>query len=138
MVGEQLFVEKVIIDWSNYPTGVYFLTVYGIAKGCRSETLRYKIVITECSTIYIPSSFTPNDDKINDTWYPIGEGWESIEVLVFNRWGELIFQSDDINGFWDGKYKLNYVQNDVYVYKVTWNGVRSGPEVFYGKVTVVR
>lgn len=138
--GQQLFGEKVVVDWSNYPTGTYFLTVYGIANGCRSETLRYRIIVTECSTIYIPSSFTPNDDRINDTWYPIGEGWESIEVLVFNRWGELIFESNDIHGFWDGSYKKGYpyVQNDVYIYKVTWKGVRNKAEVFYGKVTVVK
>jgi gliding motility-associated-like protein len=137
--GQLLSSQNPVIDWFDYPNGTYLLTVYGIADGCKSNILKYQIIVEGCSSIYIPSSFTPNDDGINDTWYPIGEGWEKIEVMVFNRWGELIFESKDLNGYWDGSYKNTIVvQNDVYVYKVTWKGIKNSQQVFYGKVTLIR
>ena len=136
---EQLYGQKVIIDWTEYGIGTYTLTVFGIANGCRSLTLRYTIIVTECSTIYIPSAFTPNGDGLNDTWFPIGDGWEEIEVLIFNRWGELIFESHNPKGFWDGTYlgKPIIVQNDIYVYKVTWKGFGNPLQAFYGNLTIV-
>jgi gliding motility-associated-like protein len=136
--GQEIIGQNPIINWFDYPSGNYLLTVYGIANGCVSNELKLLIIVEGCSTIYIPSSFTPNDDGINDTWYPIGEGWEKIEVLIFNRWGELIFESKDIDGFWNGTYKQNIIQDDVYLYKVTWKGIRNKEQIFYGKVTLIR
>ena len=135
--GEHLFTQNPVIDWYNYPTGTYVLTVYGIANGCVSNTLKYQIIVEGCSSIYIPSSFTPNNDGINETWFPIGEGWETIEVNVFNRWGELIFYSNDIYGFWDGTYDGKLVENDVYVYQVIWKGIKNPLQVFYGKIVLI-
>lgn len=138
--GQSLFGQKPIIDWGRYEPGTYVLSVYGVANGCTSETLKYLIIVQECASIYIPSSFTPNYDGTNDTWYPIGEGWETIEVTIFNRWGELIFESNDLEGSWDGTYMGNpeVVQNDVYVYHILWKGVRSPIQSFYGRVTLIK
>ena len=66
-----------------------------------SDPLRYKVYVGECSSIYVPNAFTPNADGTNDTWFPIGVGWESIEVLVFDRWGVLVFRSVDPKGQWN-------------------------------------
>jgi gliding motility-associated-like protein len=136
--GQELVGQNPVIDWFNYPSGNYSLTVYGVANGCVSNELKLLIIVEGCSSIYIPSSFTPNGDGINDVWYPIGEGWEKIEVLIFNRWGELIFQSNNLDGFWDGTYQKNIVQNDVYLYKVVWKGVKNPLQNFYGKITLIR
>ena len=128
------------VDWDSYSIGEHIITVYGITEGCRSLPVSYKVFIDECSCIYIPNTFTPNDDGDNDTWYPVGVGWEWIEVTVFNRWGEMVFQSRDIKGTWIGNFRLGnyYVQNDVYVYKVTWKGYNKEPEIIFGHVSVIR
>ena len=138
--GSYHFGQTLSVDWSTYPPGEHNITVYGVTDGCRSLPVRYKVYIAECSSIYIPNAFTPNADGINDIWFPQGTGWESIEVLVFDRWGELVFKSIDLKGQWIGNFRGGdyYVQNDVYEYKVTWKGVDHEPEIIFGHVTVVR
>jgi gliding motility-associated-like protein len=138
--GVYYFGQTLTVDWSTYTSGFHTITVYGFSDGCKSLPVSYKVFIGECSTIYIPNAFTPNADGINDTWFPIGEGWESIEVLVFDRWGELVFKSVDPKGQWIGNFRGGdyYVQIDVYEYKVTWKGYDKEPEVIFGHVTVVR
>lgn len=132
--------QTLSIDWSEFRPGVHTISVFGTAGGCRSSSVSYQVSIDECSTIYIPNAFTPDADGINDTWFPIGTGWEWIEVQVFDRWGILIFESTDIDGQWIGNFKGGeyYVQNDVYEYKVTWKGHKREPETLFGHVTVVR
>lgn len=132
--------QTLSVDWSTFNPGTHTITVFGTAGGCRSMPVTYKVSIDECSTIYIPNAFTPNADGINDIWYPIGTGWEWIEVLVFDRWGVLVFNSNDIEGEWIGNFRGGdyYVQNDVYDYKVTWKGHKKEPETIFGHVTVVR
>ena len=102
--------------------------------------MEFRVFIGECSSIYIPNAFTPNADGFNDIWYPQGTGWESIEVLVFDRWGVLVFKSVELKGEWIGNFRGGdyYVQNDVYEYKVTWKGIDNEPEIIFGHVTVVR
>jgi gliding motility-associated-like protein len=138
--GVYHFGQTLTINWSTYQPGIHTITVYGKADGCRSEPMTFKVHVGECSSIYIPNAFTPNADGFNDTWYPQGTGWEWIEVLVFDRWGELVFKSVDPKGQWIGNFRDGdyYVQNDVYEYKVTWKGIDHEPQIIFGHVTVVR
>jgi gliding motility-associated-like protein len=138
--GVYHFGQTLTVNWQTYSPGVHIITVYGKSEGCRSNPMTFKVYIGECSSIYIPNAFTPNGDGFNDKWYPQGTGWESIEVLVFDRWGELVFQSVDLKGVWIGNFRGGdyYVQNDVYEYKVTWKGIDQDLEVIFGHVTVVR
>ena len=132
--------QTLTVNWETYSPGLHTIKVYGKTDECRSEPMEFKVFIGECSSIYIPNAFTPNDDGFNDTWYPQGMGWESIEVLVFDRWGVLVFKSVDPKGQWIGNFRGGdyYVQNDVYEYKVTWKGIDQEPEIIFGHVTVVR
>jgi len=139
--GVLQFGQQLTINWQNYDPGEHTLLVYGFVGECRSAPLSYKVFLSGCSTIYIPNVFTPSGkDGINDTWYPIGTGWRGIQVMVFDRWGELVFESTDINGQWIGNFRGGeyYVQNDVYVYKVIWTNHEYETETIYGHVTVVR
>ncbi len=68
---------------------------------------------------YIPSAFTPNGDGINDSFGVKGEGIGVFKLQIFNRWGELVFESDDIYKFWDGTYQGERITStDVFVYQV--------------------
>jgi gliding motility-associated-like protein len=68
----------------------------------------------------MPTGFTPNGDNLNDIFKPIGEGIDPKNYLfmVFNRWGEKLFETDDLNIGWDGKYNGNPVQTDTYIWKI--------------------
>ena len=66
--------------------------------------------------IFIPNSFTPNGDDENEFLVIKGNNVLSFEISIYNRWGELMYYTDNINDFWDGKYKNNIVPEGAYSY----------------------
>lgn len=64
-------------------------------------------------TLYLPNAFTPNGDGLNDQFNVVGEGIKKIEISVYNRWGNLVYQSNN-QVSWDGTYKGDLVPQDVY------------------------
>jgi gliding motility-associated-like protein len=75
------------------------------------------------ASVYIPNAFTPNNDGINDIFKPEGADVRYYEFVVWNRWGQKVFESADINEFWDGSYNHSehYVQDGLYTYRVVYN-----------------
>jgi len=108
---------------------------------CESRTQKYEIDIIPCrkSTFYIPNSFTPNNDGINDIFEPKGKNVFDVKMRIYNRWGELIFESVGFNG-WDGSYYNNnyYCQNGVYCYVIFYRDIKSKPQMKIGNVTLIR
>lgn len=100
-------------------------------------SLSNEIEVTRNLNIYVPSAFTPNGDGLNETFGAIGEGISTFTMLIFNRWGEMIYESDDINTQWDGTYKGIKVYADTYVYKIFATGQEKGIFKQVGKVSVV-
>jgi gliding motility-associated-like protein len=66
-----------------------------------------KSVVIDNYTLWIPDTFTPNDDAVNDSFMPKGVGIKEYKIQIFSRWGEVIFFSEDINTGWDGISKNN-------------------------------
>ena len=83
-----------------------------------NDTLRV-FFSEEDITLYIPNSFTPNGDLLNDVFKPHGdlEKIRDFEMLIFDKWGEMIFKTNDIENGWDG-LNINYSQNNVFTYKI--------------------
>ncbi len=78
-------------------------------------------VIEFCpATLFVPNTFTPNGDGINDVFMPVGKSIASIHLVVHNRWGELLFETDDASVGWDGMYRGEPVKNDVYVWRLEY------------------
>lgn len=99
--------------------GVYIVDITS-AGNCTTQDV--VTIRQDCpAAVWLPTGFTIDGDGLNDTWVIEGRGVESIEVLVFNRWGELIWTGKGIGDFWDGSFKGNTVQQDVYVYKLTYS-----------------
>ena len=69
--------------------------------------------------IPVPNAFTPNDDGLNDEFKPLFSIVNEYKMLIFNKYGEKIFESDDINRGWNGIYKGKIVQES-YVYKISF------------------
>ena len=69
------------------------------------DSVMHRIIMYYDFIFHVPTAFTPNDDGDNDTFGPNGlrmEEYQSYEFTVFNRWGDRIFETTDINDWWDG------------------------------------
>jgi gliding motility-associated-like protein len=129
----------------QYPQHTYleagYYTVQLIATsndGC-VDSLSRELYVEEVTTIYIPNSFSPNSDGMNDMFMPIGHAIPPYEMIIMNRWGNVVFSSS--NGFegWNGKIKGTGTDapNGVYVYRIRFEGELKQKE-FTGRVNVIR
>jgi gliding motility-associated-like protein len=110
--------------------GVYDVYLWvGNEEGCVDSVLIYKAVIAEPGgELATPNVFTPNPDgpnggepgnvAFNDVFLPFEKGAVEFHMQIFNRWGELLFESYDKNIGWDGYYKGRLAKSDVYIYKL--------------------
>ncbi|MFY0643365.1 MAG: gliding motility-associated C-terminal domain-containing protein [Bacteroidia bacterium] len=71
------------------------------------------------SNYHIPNAFTPNGDGNNEVFKPVLVNYQNYELRIYNRWGELMFQTTDVNEGWDGTYMGSPVQQGVYLYDIT-------------------
>jgi gliding motility-associated-like protein len=94
------------------------LTVTDI-NGCTASTTG-NIVINGIYLFYLPTSFTPNGDGLNEEFRAFGDGIDlsNYSMYIYNRWGELMFQTDNIGNGWDGSYKGKKANVGVYVWKI--------------------
>lgn len=89
--------------------------------------------------VYFPNVFSPNDDGINDTFYPFSNcPFESYEFLVFSRWGELIFKTNNPQDKWNGTFNSKVCEPGVYVYSVAYQVTGQAVEKVSGSVNLVR
>jgi gliding motility-associated-like protein len=111
--------------------------------GCK-DSITEVITILDAFTFYIPNSFTPNGDGINDGFKGLGIGinTSTYNMWIFDRWGLMIYYTNDINQVWDGHMmgheEQPVLQEDVYVWKVSFTDVFNKPHQYHGTVTLVR
>lgn len=120
-------------SYSYQSPGEFQITLIATSEqGCKDTfNLGSKILALNESDIQIPNAFTPNIngasgsgffdplDKNNDIFHPVVRGASKYELSIYSRWGELLFNTKDVNVGWDGYYKGKLCTQDVYVYKVT-------------------
>lgn len=115
-------------------------TVHAVSdSGCISDATAIVTVRSE-HQLYVPNAFTPNNDGINDGWEIYGnkKAWRFVEVNVFDRWGELVYSSNDINFSWDGSYKGTMMEPNVYVYVLKVSYIDGYTANNKGTVTLIR
>lgn len=117
---------------------------------CPDTFTLYRAVVAKSSgQIEFPSAFTPNPngpnggkfeahDVNNDVFHPIFVGVETYTLSIYNRWGELIFESSDPNIGWDGYYREELCKQDVYVWKVKGKFINGQSFFKAGDVTLLR
>ncbi|TND06949.1 MAG: hypothetical protein FD123_3413 [Bacteroidetes bacterium] len=107
--------------------------------GCVDTTERIVEVVPEF-IIYFPNAFTPNGDGKNETFFAYGEEITEFTMRIFDRWGNLIFQSDDMYKGWDGHAKdgAEVAQEDVYVYRVIVKDFSGKRHNFDGHVSLLK
>ncbi len=106
--------------------------------GC-TDTAWVAVEVTPEHRFYIPNTFTPNGDGLNDVFIPVVLGADEYHFMIFDRWGELIFETHDTFVGWDGRYKGNKCQEDVYVWKIKYvNVTNENKETMIGHVNLIR
>ncbi|HWY11587.1 MAG TPA: PKD domain-containing protein, partial [Bacteroidia bacterium] len=107
--------------------------------GC-TDTLPKIIDIKPGFVIYIPNTFTPNSDGVNDEFGAKGVGIEKFEMEVYDRWGHIVFHSNDIYSYWDGYVRGSSepIKDDVYTWKVQVLDVFHKNHDLTGHVTVLK
>lgn len=88
---------------------------------------------------FIPNSFTPNDDGLNEVFLPVVPESKSYTLQVFNRWGTKIFETSSATQGWDGRFKGKECQADVYAYTLEFTEKTKNKKFIYnGKVLLIR
>jgi gliding motility-associated-like protein len=117
--------------------GEYFVTLIATSPyGCQDTAIK-KITITPDVVLYVPNSFTPNGDGLNDNFQiflpPTGVDYSTFSLTVYNRWGEVIYKTNDVNSFWTGAKNNsgNILKQETYVWKISF---KDEQKKYYEKV----
>jgi hypothetical protein len=137
--------NTIVVQWVN--SGTYTIIAQYVSENCNSKS-ELKVQVEECPDvfIYIPNSFTPNGDNVNDVFEAYGIGIVEFNMIIFNRWGELIFESNKIEnkldglhmGGWDGIYEFVLCQDDIYLYVIKYKGIKTSEKIIYGKILLIK
>lgn len=119
-------------------TGTYLVCLQAInAAGC-SDTICRNVDADVYPLADLPKGFSPNGDGTNDILFVRGSGIETLDLKVFNRWGEIVFETTDVNKGWDGKYKGKEQPMEAYAYVMNVTFVDGTSFYKKGNVTLLR
>ncbi|MEO6904397.1 MAG: PKD domain-containing protein [Bacteroidia bacterium] len=120
-------------------TGTYIIKLVVFSASNCTDTSYQTITIEPDFSFYIPSSFTPNDDGLNDTFTGKGIFNNSYKMVIYNRWGEVVYKTDDIKKPWDGTTKGGkQALEDTYVYHISLKDIHRKAHIYRGIVTLTR
>ncbi len=115
---------------------ITYLYTYTDENQC---VIRDSVKINVIFELYIPNAFTPGSGSLNNVFYAYSHLLQDFHMEIFDRWGEKIFESNDINTGWDGTYKGKPAQMEVYVWKIWYTKIHTSKEITQvGTVTLVR
>ena len=128
--GEQSQEQNLIYRYKNSSNHFVTLLVRNI-HGCEDDISKE---VKPPLALYLPSAFTPDDDDLNEVYQAQGIGIRKFHLLIFNRFGEVVYESQDINESWDGKDS----GQGVYVYRVVAEGYNLEQYEKMGTITIIK
>jgi len=125
-------------SWFYKEAGTYpVVLVVRNGFGCM-DTAMQAVKVDPEFLFYIPDSFTPNGDGLNDVFRPEVRGIVTLEMQVFDRWGEMIFESNELNAGWDGRRYSELCKTDNYVWKIRLKTISGKTLTKTGRVYLLR
>ena len=123
--------------YSAKQAGTYTVKVSNL---CGSKTASMNVNALCDPAFYLPTAFTPNADRLNDLFrIPPNSGYQLINMQVFNRWGQLVFDGKENSVGWDGNYKRNPQPAGMYPYRIEIMALRSGKKMIKtGTIQLIR
>ena len=137
--------QSTITDPTHFYTaqtyGSYDVTLFAIdTNGC-IDSITQTFELNDDLKVNVPNSFTPNGDGLNDEFIPIFNMANSVKAYrfeVYNRWGQIVFESNDITVGWDGKYKGKICQTGTYNWIVYYQDYDKNPYNINGHATLLK
>jgi gliding motility-associated-like protein len=124
----------------NLGNGQYTVTVSD-ANNCKQViSVLFDVTIIDCipTVIYVPNVFSPNGDGANDVVYVHGEMVKELTFIIYDRWGEKIFETNDISQGWDGTFRGKKMPQAVYAYYLKVSGANNTEIIKKGNISLVR
>jgi gliding motility-associated-like protein len=133
--GKELILEAEsdgIVTWNDGTTGNNLSTtlpgnyIATASNQCGTASDSVTVEFENCPCeLFIPNAFTPDQDGKNDLFSAAGECvFQDFRLEIFNRWGQLVYTSNDVNGTWDGRYNGEVCPQGVYAVSLSWSGYR--------------
>ena len=159
---DSLFSLKTILPnakwWNSYndlisDNGQLNITVHGpetfyVSSGYNCKYMDSLVLKTQfCNPInwnfYFPNAFTPNQNPPNEVYNPQADGWQRQEMQIFNRWGEMVFYTNDESLAWDGTYQRKISPDGLYIVKLKFkaldNATQTNPYYYWhGTIHLLR
>ncbi len=132
---------------SNEPNGTYIFQGAGVFNVTQTVINEYGCTSTAQGEVgvngtlfYAPNSFTPDNDGINDVWIPTSTGLAAYMCQVYNRWGDVVFETDDPSVGWQGNVRggAHYAPDGVYLYEVYLEDQLRIPFTYSGRIQLLR
>jgi gliding motility-associated-like protein len=127
--------------YPQWTEGDYIVTLVATdTNGCSDQT-QLLISSSETVRLNVPNTVTIDDNGLNELFFPVFSNFEEIlnfKLEIFDRWGELIFETKDIQGGWDGTYRGVDVQSGTYTWKVTYKDLDGFDYQAVGHINVLR
>ena len=122
---------------SPYNAQTLYTLVVTYNEGCL-DTAFIEINTNGVPPLYIPNAFTPDGNGTNDVWFVYGTGIKDFRAMIFNRWGEKVFESTDQFIGWDGTYRGEAQPPGVYVYQADIVYLNGEKKFRNGGLTLIR
>lgn len=138
-MGDGTTIEDCNFEYLYDQAGIIELTQTVINEfGCADDATRY--IIIQDFAFYAPNAFSPNEDGLNDVFHPVMLGISKYEMRIYDRWGELIFETQNQDEPWVGNVKggNHYAENGVYIFKVKVNDMLGLGHEFTGHIALIR
>ena len=120
-------------DTGSYVVELVVTTIHGC-----TDTIAKPLRVDAVTNIYAPNTFTPDDDGTNDVFKVVSYNLVQLELLIFDRWGLLIYKGDGVDTFWNGTYKGKESQQDVYIWQLRAEDGFGKKHTYRGHVSLLR
>ncbi|MDX2283467.1 MAG: PKD domain-containing protein [Bacteroidia bacterium] len=137
IVGNMTLTYRDELTQLDQPTYCYRIRAFEVG-GNNAESVSNEQCVTFGPAVFAPSAFTPNNDGKNDRFLVFAPNAAAVELAIYNRWGEELYFSTNLDEGWDGTYRGRPVQEGVYVFRISLTGVDGSRLSRSGTVTLLR
>jgi gliding motility-associated-like protein len=138
--GDTTISQTLNITWDQ--DGIFQFQVVRWDNGCVSNHENFVVTLELCPKFYIPNAFTPNGDEHNQTFAPVftsGFNPFNFNMNIFNRWGEIVWETNDTKSTWDGTYNNLKCPDGVYTWVVRLGIIKDDSKIeFSGNLTIIK
>jgi gliding motility-associated-like protein len=118
--------------------GTYLVVMLAANQFNCIDTVIKTITVEPDFSMYVPNAFTPNSDNRNEVFKPVIRSAKMFDLKIYNRWGELIFKSNDIQTGWDGSHDGKACKEDLYTWRIQISSIKGEKVIKIGTVMLLR